>query len=408
MKIDEASQTLRELARAAGIEHVYRGWDGQPVGASAAALRAVLAELGVHVADAAREHDALAALEREHWREVVPPVLVAWSDAASGAGKRGLWLDVPMRVPADLDVACELELTTEGGAVARVTGRLFEASASGHAWPASLGGGCYCIRRARIEIPAGELGYHTLRWQVGVMPGQSTVIAAPVRAWGAPGDGARRWGVFAPLYAARTAASGHTGDLAVMRRLLAEVARRGGDYVATLPLLAAFLDEPCQVSPYSPASRLFWNELYAELDGAPPAVTAGPLVDYRAQYAARRGALAAAARTAWADPAQRDALAAAADGALLDYALFRALGERARAPWSRWDAADRDRAAPTVLAAIEPALLPGVEFHVWAQRTMSTQLAAIKRAAGDGGGLYLDLPVGEGIALHAHPGDLCT
>ena len=57
-----------------------------------------------------------------------------------------------------------------------------------------------------------------------------------------------------------------------MRRLLAEVARRGGDYVATLPLLAAFLDEPCQVSPYSPASRLFWNELYAELDGAPPAL----------------------------------------------------------------------------------------------------------------------------------------
>ncbi|HQY64648.1 MAG TPA: (d)CMP kinase, partial [Polyangiaceae bacterium] len=31
-------------------------------------------------------------------------------------------------------------------------------------------------------------------------------------------------------------------------------------------LLAQFLDQPCEVSPYAPASRLFWNELYL-LDG---------------------------------------------------------------------------------------------------------------------------------------------
>ena len=42
--------------------------------------------------------------------------------------------------------------------------------------------------------------------------------------------------------------------------------RRGGTYVATLPILAAFLDEPCAFSPYSPASRLYWNELYLDLD----------------------------------------------------------------------------------------------------------------------------------------------
>ena len=34
--------------------------------------------------------------------------------------------------------------------------------------------------------------------------------------------------------------------------------------VATLPLLAAFLDEPFEPSPYAPASRLFWNELYLD------------------------------------------------------------------------------------------------------------------------------------------------
>ncbi|MBK7072118.1 MAG: 4-alpha-glucanotransferase [Myxococcales bacterium] len=371
--------TLATLAAAVGVDPHYVGWRGAPVAASPAALAAVLAALGHDVRD---PDAAQRAAVRAHWGELVPPVIVAWDGAP---------VRVPVRVPADVDAAWRLDLTTEGGAAAHADGMLFAAPARDHAWPE---GRVHCVRELTIAIPDGALGYHQLTWEIGKAWGQALVIAAPTAAWGAPGTVPKRWGVFAPLYAARTAASGHTGDLAVLRRLLAEVARRGGDYVATLPLLAAFLDEPCQISPYSPASRLFWNELYAELDGAPPALTAGPLVDYRAQYAARRAALATTARAAWADPAARGELEGAAHGALLDYALFRALGERARAPWSRWDAADRDRAAPTALAEIAPALRPGVEFHVWAQRAMSAQLTAIKRAAGDGGGLYLDLPVG--------------
>src|SRR4051812_41029790 len=135
MGADDVAPALRELARAAGVECSYRGWDGQPVTAGARALRAVLAELGIEVDDPARIPEAQLALERAHWREVVPPVLVAWSDAGPGTGtgvKRAVWLEVPIRVPADLDVTCELELTTESGAVARVSGRLFETSAHGH------------------------------------------------------------------------------------------------------------------------------------------------------------------------------------------------------------------------------------------------------------------------------------
>src|SRR5947209_5350013 len=43
------------------------------------------------------------------------------------------------------------------------------------------------------------------------------------------------------------------------------VAKLGGGMVATLPLLAAFLDEPFEPGPYSPASRLFWNEFYLDV-----------------------------------------------------------------------------------------------------------------------------------------------
>ena len=44
----------------------------------------------------------------------------------------------------------------------------------------------------------------------------------------------------------------------------------GGSVTATLPLFAQFLDEPMlEPSPYSPASRLFWNETYIDVDRAP-------------------------------------------------------------------------------------------------------------------------------------------
>ena len=198
-KAEEASSALRDLARAAGVECSYRGWDGQPVLAGARALRAVLAELGIFVDDPARIHEAQLALEREHWGEVVPPVLVAWAGATPAGRHAGVWVEVPMRVPADLDVPCELELVTERGARAQVGGRLYDASAHGHAWPASLGHRVHCVRRGRIEVPGGETGYHRLRWKLGLLEGESTVLAAPARAWGAPGDVPRRWGAFAPL-----------------------------------------------------------------------------------------------------------------------------------------------------------------------------------------------------------------
>src|SRR5262249_41893743 len=50
---------------------------------------------------------------------------------------------------------------------------------------------------------------------------------------------------------------------------MAWAARHGAAFVGTLPLFAQLLDEPFDSSPYSPASRLFWNELLLDLERAP-------------------------------------------------------------------------------------------------------------------------------------------
>ncbi len=94
--------------------------------------------------------------------------------------------------------------------------------------------------------------------------GQLRLLSAPRAAAGPPGA-LREWGLFAPVYALRTADQLGVGDLGDLRQLARFVAAQRGGFVGTLPLLACFYDTPFQASPYSPVSRLFWNELYADL-----------------------------------------------------------------------------------------------------------------------------------------------
>jgi len=101
----------------------------------------------------------------------------------------------------------------------------------------------------RDKLP---LGYHTLN-------GETLLIHAPRKAYAPP---KKTWGLFLPLYAIPP----NGGDLGDLEAYMDWVRELGGNVVATLPLLAALDDEP---SPYSPASRLFWNERYLDVDQLP-------------------------------------------------------------------------------------------------------------------------------------------
>jgi 4-alpha-glucanotransferase len=399
--VSDHRDPVHALAARLGVTAAYTGWDGRPVTATRESVLAVVAALGHPVGTDREAIERLGHLERAWWHDG-PPCAVAWD---------GL-LDLPLRVPADADAQVHVDVVLESGETVTARPRLYDLEPTHHA---TVDGRVYCLRHVRVALPAP--GYHRAAWTIGERAGEAQVIAAPARAWGAADQRPRGWGVFAPVYALRERQRGGAGDLGSLARLAAHVGQRGGRYVGTLPLLAAFLDEPLQPSPYAPASRLAWNELYLDLfrapgiDLAPRArelladrdrgaererLAAAPLVDYRAQYAWRRAVIDELAAAAWAAPALRaelEAYARAPD--VLGYAAFRAVGERTRAPWLRWSVADRDAARDTTsLAAVAPAVdVTRLRTHLYAQWAMDRQLAEL---AGGAAGLYLDLPVGVG------------
>src|SRR5687767_5381215 len=95
-------------------------------------------------------------------------------------------------------------------------------------------------------------GCHTLN-------GETLLIHAPRKAYTPP---EKTWGLFLPLHAVPP----NGGDLGDLQAYMNWVRELGGKVVATLPLLAGFDDEP---SPYSPVSRLFWNERYLDVEALP-------------------------------------------------------------------------------------------------------------------------------------------
>lgn len=381
------SDRLRKLAQSAGFDPEYTSYKGEHVASSDESLRLALATVGI---DADRTD--VEQLEKLRWeKDMVPPVVLAWDGE----------LKLPFHVPAEFDDDWECEVTTEEGGLFRAHGRLFDLPADGHAWP---GGVVHCRRTATVFLE-GQLGYHSVKWKTAGGEGEAMVIAAPSKAWGQPGYGPKRWGVFAPVYGLASRETGPCGDLSTLKQLMECVGSRGGKYVSVLPILAQFLDEPYAYSPYSPASRLFWNELYLDLGKIAPEVGVTlpkPLpipvdtpIDYRAQYKHRRPVIEEIAKRLMADPS----FVAGVDGwareqGVYDYAAFRAIGETQRTGWGAWPEKLRNG---TAFAATREAAIrlsenqTAVDTHLVGQWLMQCQLEGLQ---GGDVSLYLDLPVG--------------
>jgi 4-alpha-glucanotransferase len=396
-------QALARLAELYHVEMAYEDATGKRRESSPESLLRVLGVLGAPVAKPADVPDALRQRRQQLWRRRLEPVAVAWD---------GTDADLTLRMPvgrARATLTCRTDLAS---------GEPREWSAAWDDLPVSgsarVEGLAYESRRLALPGPLPP-GYHRLTVAAGGEPCSCLLLSAPTEAYVPTGDGRNKtWGVFLPLYALHTRRSWGAGDFGDMGLLLEWLREGGGGVFASLPLLAAFLEEPFEPSPYSPASRLFWNEFYLDVDAAPEwrrcpeaqalvqatafrqeveALRREPLVDYRRQMALKRPVLAELARSFFGAPGDRQEafLRFLADHPRAeDYARFRAVEERLRRPWPDWP--ERLRQGDLCAGDFDE---EARRYHLYVQWLADEQLAALaERARSSGPGLYLDLPLG--------------
>lgn len=404
---------LRELARHHGVQESYLDNEGNLQAASPEALAMVLQGLGVHLPGPDAAWDALIQARHEYWNELVSPITVAWD----GRG------DLELRLSrVDAQGRARVRIETEEG---RSLGRDVELGEAELIDRITLDDSEYLRLRVPVVDPKADalaMGRHQLfvRLATGAT-GQTLVVSAPRRVYVPDRD--RTWGVFAPLYSIRSRRNMGIGDITDLAEVTRWVHDQGGSVVGTLPMLAAFLDEPCEPSPYAPVSRLAWNELYLDVTALPEfsasadaraamarfgpdieRLEAAERVDYRTIYGLKRQVLEACAHQLFTRASGRRAAFEAfvrSRPELDQYARFRAVHERLRQPWSQWP--DALRNGTVTDEDYDP---ERHRFHLYCQWAIHEQLDRLSHEArGGGSGLYLDLPVGvhgEGFDVWRH------
>lgn len=402
---DGLSAELLELARLYRVQTRYVSASGETCLASEAALLPILRSLGARIESAADAAAAIASRRKELAGCLIDPVSVLWSTAPAA---------VPLLVGESASGTISARLVCEDGSRSAWTVSLTDLAVS---QITSIGDERFLRRRLALPVRPAE-GYHRLEITFEGRDWTSHLLCAPEQAWlpDATTSAEKSWGVFLPLYSLRTERDWGVGDISDLKSLVNWTQSLGGTVVATLPLLAAFLkDEPFEPSPYSPASRLFWNELFVDVESIPEfanskaarALVSSPdfqsrlqaarsrdLVDYREVMALKREVLELLADEFDAGDSPRKSefgrLLATGGSRLADYAMFRAVCERRKASWWTWP--EPLRSGVITESDYDARVM---RYHAFVQWVTDEQLRSFGEWAGQAGpGLYLDLPLG--------------
>ncbi|QDU36741.1 4-alpha-glucanotransferase [Maioricimonas rarisocia] len=393
--------TLQHLARLHGIQPVFFEISGERRLADSDSLIRLLQAWGVPIERPADAPSLLRERRQQLWRRILEPVCVAWD----GQGT------VPIRLP-------------EAIANGPFRAHLRHENGDEHAWEGDLQDlpttrrktidGEACVVR---QLPVRDVpnGYHTLKVELPAGATASTrIIASPRIAWRPEGNATQSWGVFAPLYAIHRQRSWGAGDFSDLEAMMGWVAQQGGQFVATLPLLAWLSEVSDDPSPYSPASRLFWNEFYLDLTQIPefPSSTtvqsqvASPafqrrlaelrqtdLVQYTEQMDLKRSVLRQLATEFFEQPADRQQELEEfrrSHPEVDRYAVFRAVGDRQGEVWTQWP--QRQRNGTVDESDYDQA---DYRYHLYTQWQVERQLQSLRTRADSLGTLwYLDFPMG--------------
>ncbi len=359
------------------------------------AMLAALTALSAPIEGASDLKDAHRERLRELWSWHLEPAAVSWDHRP---------VAVALRLPQSVSGTAFVELHFDEG---EVVSRTLDLESMPLRGTQTIGGETYVERHVSISKDgllngrALPFGYHRLEVTIGSRKLQSHIIAAPTRVYEPPSQ--KRWGLFAPLYSLHSKRSWGVGDFTDLAAFADYAAEQGANFVSTLPILATFLDEPFNPSPYSPVSRLFWNELYLDpahgrgaTDERPSteaaALSKTDLVPYREAIVLKRRALEQQAAAFLATPSGRAELDAYLDSRpeTRDYARFRAAIERLGPRWQVWPTTQRhgDLTPADYDASV-------ADYHAYVQWRTAAQLHEVSdNARSKGVDVYLDLPIG--------------
>lgn len=392
----ETPRSVESTAALYGVESAWVDIDGRRQTASTDVVVDVLRRLGAPVESEADLADAARARRAEIWERVCPP---------ARAARVGETPTLPLRLPVDrAHGPLEWRLRGAGMGLRAGAHRVEELALTGGS---TVDGRRYEVRV--LELPTDLL---PARYELTVRhgPAEWTVHLVVAPACGCRSgrvDGT--WGLFHPLFGLRDERAAGVGDLSTLRDALAWTAVRGGRWFGTTPLLAGFGERPVDPSPYAPASRLFWDDRYIELEAVPgwhAARAAGELsglenlrrrrrdelVPWDDLTGARAAALTRLAERFFAAAGDRDRdfrrwLATRSEAA--DFARFMA-GRAAWGPdWRRWP--DPARSGRVLVGAVDEAI---VRRHLFGQWLAARQIEKLGDAGGDAE-LYLDIPLGS-------------
>jgi len=396
------SHDMCRLGQLAGIEPGYQDGGGEWHFPSEETYLAILPSLGIPISkpEQAREFRTRMALDR--LCQPMPTVQTVWSGQPSKQN-----CPVIFQVPDKLRGPAVLRLILETGAILEHSFRVEEAAVL----DAARVDGNSVLRKV-VQIQQVPWGVHQVR---GDFAPEFTgwLIVAPRLAYRRELSGrGGKWGIFLPVHAMRSDRNQGCGTFTDLGDLLEWTAAQGGGLVGTLPMLAGLTENPSEPSPYSPCSRLFWNELFLDLEAIPgwPVSSRArekmgstqwleegrrlrmtPLVEHEKVMRHLRPVLEILADEFPVEGPRARALTAYLERKprALDYAKFRAKHDLSGQSWHLWEKSSYPEEGSAAIATQERRRLI---WQFWAEEQVS---ALASRAGATGGpGLYLDLPIG--------------
>lgn len=126
--------------------------------------------------------------------------------------------------------------------------------------------------RKNLRLPDDvETGYHQLHVNCSQEQFSCKIIITPKRCY-EPDElqlGKKLWGTTIQLYTLRSEANWGIGDFGDLKKMLPEIAARGGAFIGMNPIHALYPAVPDNASPYSPSSRRWLNIIYIDVNAVP-------------------------------------------------------------------------------------------------------------------------------------------